>query len=370
MKEINIAAVLADKRREKGITQEDLARYIGVSKASVSKWETAQSYPDITLLPLLATFFNISIDELMGYTAQMSKEDINELYKKLSFRFATESFPNVLADCKKIINKYYSCFPLLLKMSILLINHYMMDENSEKQKAILGEAVELCFRIEKESEDVWLSKEAVTIRAFCYLLLQQPQDALELLGETIRPISMDEGIMAQSYQMLGNTAKAEEVIQIQMYQHLMALIGSVPMYLLLNENDEKKVDEILRRSMALKEIFDLDKLHPNTMAQIYFAAAQTYSNNKKYEEALEMLQKYTDLCTKNFFPYSLHGDIFFNKIDGWLEEFDLGNSSPRNEKVIKESMLQSVESNPAFRVLEEYPKYKNILELLRQNNKS
>ena len=67
MKEINIARKLTTKRREKGITQEELALYIGVSKASVSKWETGQSYPDITFLPQLATYFNISIDELMGY---------------------------------------------------------------------------------------------------------------------------------------------------------------------------------------------------------------------------------------------------------------------------------------------------------------
>lgn len=40
MKEINIARKLMEKRREKGVTQEELARYIGVSKASVSKWET------------------------------------------------------------------------------------------------------------------------------------------------------------------------------------------------------------------------------------------------------------------------------------------------------------------------------------------
>ena len=68
MKAINIARKLVTKRREKGITQEDVALYIGVSKASVSKWETGKSYPDITFLPQLATYFNVSIDELMGYS--------------------------------------------------------------------------------------------------------------------------------------------------------------------------------------------------------------------------------------------------------------------------------------------------------------
>jgi transcriptional regulator with XRE-family HTH domain len=43
MKEINIAKTIVSKRREKGITQDELAEYIGVSKASVSKWETGGS---------------------------------------------------------------------------------------------------------------------------------------------------------------------------------------------------------------------------------------------------------------------------------------------------------------------------------------
>lgn len=45
--------------KEKGITQEQLADYMGVSKASVSKWETGQSYPDIVILPKMAAYFKL-----------------------------------------------------------------------------------------------------------------------------------------------------------------------------------------------------------------------------------------------------------------------------------------------------------------------
>ena len=60
MNELNINKCIIQKRKEKGITQEELAEYIGVSKAAVSKWESGQSYPDISLLPELAAFFNVS----------------------------------------------------------------------------------------------------------------------------------------------------------------------------------------------------------------------------------------------------------------------------------------------------------------------
>ncbi|HYE10218.1 MAG TPA: helix-turn-helix transcriptional regulator, partial [Patescibacteria group bacterium] len=202
MKEINISKIIADNRRAKGITQDQLAAYIGVSKASVSKWETGQSYPDITFLPQLAAYFNISIDELMGYEPQITKEDIKNLYHRLSADFANKPFCDVLAECREIIKKYYSCFPLLLQMAILMCNHHMLAKETEEQKSILGEAAGLCIRIKEESDDVWLAKEAVSIEAVCYLMMRQPQNVLDLLGETIRPLPNDEAGIAQSYLML------------------------------------------------------------------------------------------------------------------------------------------------------------------------
>ncbi len=66
MKEINLGHILIKKRRMLGITQDELAFSMGVSKAAVSKWETGTTYPDLTLLPRLADYFNISIDEFDG----------------------------------------------------------------------------------------------------------------------------------------------------------------------------------------------------------------------------------------------------------------------------------------------------------------
>ena len=106
MREINIASVIIQKRKEKGITQDALAEYIGVTKASVSKWETAQSYPDITLLPVLATYFNISIDELMGYMPQMTKEDIQKTYTRVMLAFESRPFEEVYEMSQGIIKKY------------------------------------------------------------------------------------------------------------------------------------------------------------------------------------------------------------------------------------------------------------------------
>ena len=111
MKEINIAKIIHSKRKEFRLTQDDIAGYIGVSKASVSKWETGQSYPDITFLPQLATLFHISIDELMGYQPQMTREEIREVYRQLSKNFAEQPSEEVMEQCRAVIREYYACCP-------------------------------------------------------------------------------------------------------------------------------------------------------------------------------------------------------------------------------------------------------------------
>ena len=53
-------------RRERNLTQEEMAAHLGISFQSVSKWERCDGYPDITMLPALANYFGVSVDSLIG----------------------------------------------------------------------------------------------------------------------------------------------------------------------------------------------------------------------------------------------------------------------------------------------------------------
>lgn len=57
---------IAQLRKRKGVSQQELADFLGVTFQSVSKWETKTTLPDITLLPLIAVYFQVSVDELLG----------------------------------------------------------------------------------------------------------------------------------------------------------------------------------------------------------------------------------------------------------------------------------------------------------------
>ena len=86
MTAIKINEQIAFLRKQKGITQEELAKTLGVTNQAVSKWESAQCCPDIQLLPGLAKIFDVSIDELIGYK---STEGLGDICLKIKEHFSS-----------------------------------------------------------------------------------------------------------------------------------------------------------------------------------------------------------------------------------------------------------------------------------------
>ncbi|NLK75181.1 MAG: helix-turn-helix transcriptional regulator [Clostridiales bacterium] len=83
MEGIKLNEQIAFLRRQKNLTQEELANALGVTNQAVSKWEASQCCPDIQLLPELAKLFGVSIDELMGYRKVDTFENVYLKIKSL-----------------------------------------------------------------------------------------------------------------------------------------------------------------------------------------------------------------------------------------------------------------------------------------------
>ncbi len=74
--------IIKDLRKKNGFTQEELAGRLGVTYQAVSRWEANGGYPDMEMIPAIANYFNVSIDELFGY----SKEREEKLKAILAFK--------------------------------------------------------------------------------------------------------------------------------------------------------------------------------------------------------------------------------------------------------------------------------------------
>ena len=90
---------IAYLRREKGMTQEQLATALGVTNQSVSKWESGQNCPDIQLLPELARIFDVTIDSLMGC---QPKDSLGDMMLRMRQHLSDTPADKAFESCYKL----------------------------------------------------------------------------------------------------------------------------------------------------------------------------------------------------------------------------------------------------------------------------
>ena len=91
MDQKKIGLFLKDLRKEKGITQEELAQLLGVSSRSVSRWETGSNMPDISLLSAIADYYDVDVREIIdGERKSGMNEEIKEVAVKMADYAGTE----------------------------------------------------------------------------------------------------------------------------------------------------------------------------------------------------------------------------------------------------------------------------------------
>ncbi len=101
---LKIADAVRRLRKERKISQEELANALGVTAQAVSKWERNEGYPDITLMPNIAHFFDVSLEEVYGLMETNGNKEICEYCNRTTFanyedgvkiaREALEKYPN------------------------------------------------------------------------------------------------------------------------------------------------------------------------------------------------------------------------------------------------------------------------------------
>ena len=139
---INIGENIKSLRKRKEITQEELAEYLGISFQSISKWERGEGFPDITMLPDLADFFNTSVDELLGAN-RLSGGDFNNMYKKANEYEAAGKYDEAIEVLRDALKKAPRHYDIISKLAHVLL---LADSESEEGKLISRQAIELCER--------------------------------------------------------------------------------------------------------------------------------------------------------------------------------------------------------------------------------
>ena len=133
--ELLIGETIKRLRRERDLTQEEMAAHLGVSFQSISKWERGDGYPDITMLPALANYFGISVDELLGTSALEKRRQYDEINQTWAENNRQKRNRENVALMRRSLKRFPNDALLLVQLSTSL--EKLDGTEAEKHKYLL-----------------------------------------------------------------------------------------------------------------------------------------------------------------------------------------------------------------------------------------
>ncbi|MGL4738703.1 MAG: helix-turn-helix transcriptional regulator [Cellulosilyticaceae bacterium] len=196
---LNIGQVIKQLRVAQSITQEKLADYLNVTPQSISKWENGMSYPDITLIPTIAMFFNVTADELFSLPTAMNEQKLKSFqlqYEQLRKQGAVREQVNL---CRQIFLEYPRNYVVMSHLAHALVACYEgldLERQWAKENNYLVEAIKLGELILEDCKDTQLQLGAIRLLCTYYPLVGDGDKALTL-AERLTPISLSKEMLLE-----------------------------------------------------------------------------------------------------------------------------------------------------------------------------
>jgi transcriptional regulator with XRE-family HTH domain len=173
---IKIGENLRKLRNKYELTQEQLAEIFGVSPQAISRWENNSTYPDVTMLPSIANYYNISIDELMGMDDIRNDLKINNIFSIVHEYESKDMIDEAIETLRDAIKVYPNNCGFLSELAIALALKY----NTISDNELLIEAIRLSERVLLNSTSEKLRSTTKANLCFLYLKANENEKAIKL----------------------------------------------------------------------------------------------------------------------------------------------------------------------------------------------
>lgn len=333
-------------RKERNITQENLAGILQISPQSVSKWERAEAFPDITMLPAIANYFGVTVDVLLGNDKILTEQKIQnsiEEYRRMTAEIAWEDRDSLLEFAKKV----YEEFSFDFRIMMLYVNALNIYGTAPDKKE---EIMRICRIVLQNCEDRTLCKDA----AAHVCGLHSAEDRLEFLKKYIEygqdwnwfkvyPYSTEEGRILMQHEI------ADKWWHLNVYIDTYANINNdIPGY---EVSHEDKIRLIRKCEAIFYAFFDEEDLGEYTfyVGQYNEYLAKEYAALGKIDEALQYFEKSVDgwIAYENLPKEYTYRNILIDHRPYVWESLAIGNGHDLN------AFRERIDCDPVYDIIRE-----------------
>ena len=167
---LKISENLRNLRKERGNTQDELANHLGISVQAVSKWERGDGFPDITLLPYIASYYDVMVDDILGCNSLRKQKDIEAFKKQAQILINKGKRKERLELCREMQKKYPNDEDVLYN---LMYDLWAVDRRNNSEEIIC-----IANKLLK-SDSIEIRYGAIQMLAFTYSKLGNDEKAVE-----------------------------------------------------------------------------------------------------------------------------------------------------------------------------------------------
>ena len=353
----NFGENLKRLRVTKGFTQEKVAELLDISKQSVSRWENNTTYPDISFLPTLASFYCVTVDSLLGVDYETNKKTLEEYSLK---RDEAHRLGDV-QGAYELSQKMYAIFPNeKLIIQNIMSDSYLMgfQDINGKRKYYLEMSISISKRFLELTDVIDEKCHCIKNIATCYKLLENQEKAVEW---TKRLPSLWNGVESTSISVMEGREKIDS-IQGSLNAVLHLIHRLIYVYAQNTDLTRESRIEILEK---IPRIFDAvfengDYGYYNTfLSRVYVEIARNCQSNSS--KGIEALKK-AAICAETYdnLGKSHHTSLLFQKQELLPDKFTKANSNSQRENVLELIMHED------FEYLRDFEGFQDIVRCLKR----
>lgn len=314
---VSIGTTIKNLRRQRDMTQEQLAEYLGITSRAVSQWECGRTAPDITQLPLLANIFEVSADVLLGIDVDAKEKKIAAAIKEADSLASKGHSKEASALLRPKLREYpNSCRLMKALMDSLFGERQDLEDEAKKEMTLemvgLGEKIlEICTEDEIRH---------TTIQTLCIIYPEMGEtDKALALAEKMPDFYCDrDSLMRFIYTSAGMGDKRFEHIRDELHK-VISMLHTALCYnnsVLADGTCPYTPEEmilLMEKWFAIMDILFEDKnycFYSCWLSEIHENSAWQYAKLRRFDEAMNHLQTAADLAVEHDTRFNPEGGAY------------------------------------------------------------